>query len=241
MCSPLIYDEIFYKESSFFELKNIALNINIKNNINMIRNITSGSPLVTNAIAPNLTNGGRVVTAQGLNANAANGTPFGSCKFISYFLTPPLDIVQPSECVVPYMEYIRTKCQGSAVAAGATGEITSSVIPLSGVQDYIALFVNPSIYGASNQNAPFTEGNFNLAITDLSLDYGNKQNMLSSFLPMDFYKLAVSNGLSNTDWIQWSGYATVSSAGVTKQIPTVGSIILLKPGIDFPFFLYLPF
>jgi len=233
ICPPLAFDELFYKEASLFEIKNIQVDINIKNNVSVMRNISSANTAVNLASC--------IITSQGLNSSATQavntGAPFGNCRFISYFLTPPLDVQQPSECVVPWMEYLRTKTAGSAnLAAGNTDTVQSAVIPLAGVQDFIVVSVTPSYNTASNKNpnAPYTEADWNLKINGIALDYGNKQTMLSTFLPMDFFKMSVQNGLQNMDWLQFSGLANTTQNGTTKQIPTVGSVIVLKPGVDFP-------
>ena len=230
ICPPLVFDELFYKESSLFEIKNIQVDMNIRNSgISIIRAIANTNS-ITNLVSVQINN-------QGLNSSAtatvSTGAPFSNCRFVSYFLTPPVDVSLPSECVVPYMEYIRTQTAGAPnLASLAQGKIVSSVIPLAGVGDKILIAVSPDKY----QNAPSfaQESNWNLQINSVTLDYGNKQVMLSTLLPQDLYKLAVQNGLQNTDWLQWNGQAVISQAGVTKLVPTVGSLIILTPGIDFP-------
>jgi hypothetical protein len=77
-----------------------------------------------------------------------------------------------------------------------------------------------------------------MAINNISLNWNNRQGLLSSATQQDLYKISVKNGYSGS-WEEWSGYTYtpfVVNSGVTPNEPTYigtsGSVLCLEFGTD---------
>jgi hypothetical protein len=97
--------------------------------------------------------------------------------------------------------------------------------------------------------ADSTKGDFMLPITGISVNFDNFAGLLSAHTQEQLYKMSVHNGLE-MDWAQWSGLAhtagpnqatsgtSLNNPGYNPYalpgnlIPSVGSMLVLKPGRD---------
>jgi hypothetical protein len=233
--APFVYNDIWNKNGSLFEVKNIKHEIEIKNSVNLIGNVPSAAVGVANVANSAIIN-------QGLNILAPN-TPFPNCEFLAKFLDLPLTVQRPPECIIPYLSYDRVpKSQTASLGSGQSTSITSDLMQIGTVQDLIKITVSPSQYSNAGATTPFVEGQWNCAIQSVSLDYGNTTGLLTNATPYDLFKMSCQNGLQGMDYLQWSGSAnigsvtlpsTIDSPAFPGVIPTVGSELVIRPGVDF--------
>jgi len=150
-----------------------------------------------------------------------------------------------------------TSGQG-ATNSGQT--FSSQTITLPTIPDLLIIYVRDAnqysgtYTTAANPSTTYrgpdpTKGDFMLPITGISINFDNFAGLLSAHTQEQLYKMSVHNGLE-MDWAQWSGVGhsstpsfetspTVSAApgynavGLPNGlIPTVGSMLVLKPGRD---------
>ena len=223
--NPFVFDEIYMKEASLFEIKSYTVDYNMKNTLRLIKQCVT-----TNSNVANL--GGLKILAQGLNSIATAG-PFEKFNFVNYWLQLPAQIVKsPSQCVVPYMEFPRSIATNNAtINAGATGQMISNVIEPMGVPDLLIISVIPQSYANAGVGLKYTESNWMCAIQSISISWGEKANLLSELSAYELYKISCKNGLNMT-WLEWSGQAQVTQAGPSSVIGTVGGPLYLRPGVD---------
>ena len=143
----------------------------------------------------------------------------------------------------------------SAGADGAAGlvpptaqRLTSNSIQLSQLPDYFIIAVRPSrtgvgVFNNSSSAAQINAPHF-LPITNISVNLNNTSGLLSSATPQDLYRISVKNG-SKQNFESFQGHAYVAagsrgSADTTiiparlgfKDIPTIGSVLVLSPAMD---------
>jgi hypothetical protein len=156
----------------------------------------------------------------------ASNTPFPSFNIFTQWLTPAVVAPRMPKSKCAYTTIQSWSNTGAATAAGATGVTHQlSSIQLGQVPSLIALQVSASAttYAANPQLAEL-----NLAPTQLNLSFANVSGIASSWSPFDLFTRSKHAGLSMS-WPEFQGTACV--AGV--NVPTVGGIIFLRPGIDY--------
>lgn len=182
ICNPFVFDEIYMKESSLFEIKGYVIDYNMKAVPRIIKQF---------ALINSLTNiASLAVVAQGYNNIAAAG-PFEKFNFVNYWLQLPAQIMKsPAQCVVPYMEFPRSiTTNNSAVAAGSIGnKIISNVVEPMGVNDLLIISVLPQSYANAPAANPYIEANWQCAITGVSIQWGEKANLLSDFSQYELFE-----------------------------------------------------
>ncbi len=143
----------------------------------------------------------------------------------------------------------------SAGAEGAAGlippavkRLTSNSIQLSQLPDYFIIAVRPSktgmgvfnnTSGAAQVNAPHF-----MPVTGISVNLNNTSGLLSSATQQDLFRISVKNG-SQQRFESFQGHAYVAAGsrgadGTTivparlgfKDVPTIGSVIVLNPAMD---------
>lgn len=136
-----------------------------------------------------------------------------------------------SKCVVGMMDYPRYITPSSNLAtitAGAGYSLTSQNIQLNSVPDLFIICVRQQM---SSQTWCNTSGF--LTINSVNISFNNKSGILASANPQQLFNLTSKNGACQT-WQEFSGgyYGNaVSGAGVS--IPSIGSLLVLNPSLDF--------
>lgn len=225
--SPFVFSDEYEWDTGLFGLNNIQLIMNL---------VSSPARLIRQS-----TRAGRTLSAVAYNQKVAN--KFSESVINCQFLTPSLDVPLPPKSVVPYMEFPRyiTQYQGAAILPGKTGQIISQTITLPCIPDLLIVYAKPSAVSA-------TDADFYLPLASsldgirnpLSINFDNFSGLLSSTTTEQLFLMSQHNGLE-MDYATWLGQSRSAGgsygAGVDQRqqgqlIPTVGSILVLKPGQD---------
>jgi len=208
--SPFIFSEAHEYETGLYGLSNIQLLCNINNAQRVIRSTTGY---------------GRTV---GLVAfNAQRSSAFADARLDCIFLTPPLSLSLPPRSIVQYTEVPRyISSSYDALGVGAKTRLESQNIVLSMIPDSLLIWVKPQNY------ADTTVGDFNLSISNFSANFNNHSGLMNTTSQEELFSLSVANGL-DMDYQTWSGSAKSANAG-GRDIPLAGSLLVIKPGINFP-------
>ena len=136
-----------------------------------------------------------------------------------------------SKCVVGYMDYPRyiTPSSNLATILPATAfSLTSQNIQLNSVPDLFIICVRQQM---STQSWYNTSGFLNL--TQISISFNNKSGILASANQQQLFNLSSKNGSCQT-WQEFSGgYYGNSIGGNGVSIPSIGSLLVLNPSLDF--------
>lgn len=225
--SPFVFSDEYEWDTGLFGLNNIQLIMNLVSTPNRIIRHTSRA--------------GRSLTAIDYNGDIPN--KFSESVINCQFLTPSLDVPLPPKSVVPYMEFPRyiTQYQGAAIAPGATGQIISQTITLPCIPDLLIVYAKPSVVGPNDADfylplASSLDGIRN----PLSINFDNFSGLLSSTTTEQLFLMSQHNGLE-MDYATFLGQAhsaggSYGAGAAARQqgqlIPSVGSILVLKPGSD---------
>lgn len=152
------------------------------------------------------------------------------------FITPKLLERIPVAAEYPYFQISRyTTQKQSTLAPNASDSYTSNPIQLNSIPRklYIYLRQSNSVTYSSLSNMIETTDTF-LQINSLSVNWDNKNGVLSGASPAQLYTLSVLNGLK-LPWVEFNGL-TQSINGVAGQDTVVkgltGSIVCLELGRD---------
>lgn len=210
------------------------------NNIQLIMNLVS-SPERT---IRQTNRGGRTLSSIAYNTTVSGGQVFQNSRVNVQFLTPSLDVPLPPKSVVPYMEFPRYISQPSRLLQpGESDELASQTITLPQIPDFIMVFAKPSEgYGSSEGDWYFPIASQGSSGTNnpLRVNFDNFSGLLSSHTAEMLYDMTVHNGM-DMDWPTWAGgahsaggsYGSGATASQQGQVvPTVGSLLVLKPGVD---------
>jgi hypothetical protein len=233
--SPFVFSDEYEWDTGLFGL----------NNIQLIMNLVS----TPSRIVRTCSRAGRAIAIAGIAYNANVANKFSESVINCQFLTPSLDVPLPPKSVVPYMEFPRyiTQYQGTAIAPGATGQIISQTITLPCIPDLLIVYAKPSA-GTSTAATASTDGDFYLPLASsldgirnpLSINFDNFSGLLSSTTTEQLFLMSQHNGLE-MDYATFLGQAHSAGGnygtGVAQRqagqlIPSVGSILVLKPGQD---------
>lgn len=225
--SPFVFSDEYEWDTGLFGLNNIQLIMNL---------VSSPARIIRQS-----TRAGRTLSAVLYNSNVAN--KFSESVINCQFLTPSLDVPLPPKSVVPYMEFPRyiTQYQGTAIQPGAIGQIISQTITLPCIPDLLIVYAKPSVVSATDADfyLPLASSLDNVR-NPLSINFDNFSGLLSSTTTEQLFLMSQHNGLE-MDYDTWLGQARSAGgsygAGATQRqqgqlIPTVGSILVLKPGQD---------
>lgn len=229
--SPFVFSDECEWDTGLFGLNNIQLIMNFVPSPSRILRTTSLA--------------GRNIRNIAYNEGA--GGVFNGAVVNCQFLTPSLDVPLPPKSVVPYMEFPRYISQDSElIAVGDTVRVNSQTITLPNIPDLLIIYVKSSV-GVGKD-----EGDYYLPIGadrgPLSINFDNFSGLLSSTTKEQLYNMSVHNGL-NMDYSQFCGEVRSSAPSYAGQVesatlngrparqqgqlvPTVGSILVLKPSQD---------
>lgn len=169
-----------------------------------------------------------------------NGIPTAAPVLFFRYLTPRINQMIPDVQVYPYYNIDRYPTDLSTpIAAGATySNFASSNINLQQIPRRIILFVR------ANNNSRQTVTGMSVAdaflqIYNVSVNWNNRNNQLTSCTLIDLYQIAKKNGVNMT-FEQWSGISQMSGASPANLglgaglFGSVGSILPLEFGDDIP-------
>jgi hypothetical protein len=252
LISPFIFADDHQISTGLFGVQNIQLLMNFSSPAGAGR-------LLRNALVPGGTGSRtKAVSAVAFNTTATQvaTAPFADPIVNIQYLTPSLDVPLPAKSIVPYMDYPRYISQPagttipvtatSGASALTTTGIQSQTITLPAIPDLLIIYVKPANYLTGGNPDP-KQGDWNLPITNISVNFDNFAGLLSSHSQEQLYRMSVQNGLE-MDWDQWRGYASyavgtntggeiapadTSATGLTSnQVALTGGPLVLKPGRD---------
>jgi hypothetical protein len=196
---------------------------------------TANSAVVASALAGYITsiNLGTAGAPVGSGALSTSSNGFEDSYMLMEFLSlqPSQASQLSSKCVVGYMDYPRYITPSSnlaPIAAGAAYSLTSQNIQLNSVPDLFIICVRQQM---STQSWYNTSGF--LAQNQISISFNNKSGILASANQQQLFNLSSKNGSCQT-WQEFSGgYYGNSIAGSGVVIPSIGSLLVLNPSLDF--------
>lgn len=245
--SPFVFSDIHEWDTGLFGCQNIQIVMNLS--ALQAGRVLRQAPVVNSAFTNDVK-----YTLASTQFNTAGGQGgFTNSRVNIQFLTPSLDVPLPPKSVVPYMEYPRyISSQLATMPANSTNnQYSSQTITLPQIPDLLIIYAKPaqgytySGVGGASFGAPVAglvgqpdpnQADYMLPIRGISVNFDNFAGLLSAHTQQQLYKMSVHNGLDQ-DWMAWTGsaWAGVSLAGALGNgglIPTVGGMLVLKPGRD---------
>jgi len=147
--------------------------------------------------------------------------------------------------VVPYLDYPRylsISNNNTPIAATPPGgpasasvTLTSQSIQLNQIPDLILISVR---YPMSSQDWAYSSSF--LTINSISINFNNASGLLSTATQQDLYNMSFRNG-SQQSFYEFQGEAGINNnaTGTQTTVPTIGSLLVLNPSLDFSLPSYL--
>jgi hypothetical protein len=152
---------------------------------------------------------------------------FNSRLLMNYLTIPPalMAKIEPKN-VVNYNQYQPFNTMtGESIAPGGSAELVFNSTPLNTIPSKILIY-------AKKPNASTYDSNSFLAIEKISMNFANKDGLLSNASQADLYNMSVKNGLQ-MNFYEFSGKGVSNDlTGKPSIVPTTGSILVLDPAID---------
>jgi hypothetical protein len=171
---------------------------------------------------------------------ATQPNAFQSTKLLFNFLSlqPEQYSKLSTKNVVPYLDYPRylsISNNNTAIAAGASVTLTSQSIQLNQIPDLIMISVRLPM---STQNWAYTSSF--LTINSISINFNNASGLISTATQQDLYNMSFRNG-SQQSFYEFQGVAGINNNanGTQVPVPTIGSLLVLNPSLDFSLPSYL--
>lgn len=146
------------------------------------------------------------------------------------YITPKELFPLPKSVSYPYYIVDRYPTTTNAsVAVNDAIQFSSSNIQLQSIPRRMYIYARQQ-----NQYLSYYSTDTFMAINNISLNWNNRQGLLSSASQQDLYKISVKNGYSGS-WEEWSGYTYVPfvpDSGEPTYIGTSGSVLCLEFGTD---------
>jgi hypothetical protein len=109
---------------------------------------------------------------------------------------------------------------------GQTARVVSSNLQINQIPDY---FVITARIPMSQQNPRLSMSQF--VIQNISVNLNNQSGLLSSASQYDLWRTSAKNG-SAQSWAEFSGLQSSFTNGVSDNIATTGSVLVLSPPYD---------
>lgn len=226
-CEPLFLPPFYFGSncnngSGLFNVTSMDFNITFVNNMfnrvwSHMTNVAGTVPFLSG----NIVFGG---LANGPDSYSPGGNlPLMLIKYVTPQETQILSPLKP--ITYPYFDLQTYPTQLSPIPAGTIGTAASNNIQLSSIPRRLYVYVRNSNQALIN-NASLTD-TF-CPITNISMQFMNKNGLLSSASMMDLYKMSVKNHL-NMSWTQFSGQAVKNDGTL---IGTCGGPICIEFGPD---------
>lgn len=233
--SPFIWSNPEYNCQGLLGINNMAFTMNIDATASRVwstgnpyfTGIVLGSPTTqafnqSSAFSLPATPAGQ----QGLLSNTL-GVPSLLFKFLS---TQPSDLIQTKN-VVPYMDfprYLTSSANNPTFStSGQSGlRVNSSNLQINQIPDY---FIITARIPMSQQTPINSMSQF--VIQNISVNLNNQSGLLSSASQYDLWRTSAKNG-SAQSWAEFSGIQSTYTGGVSDNIATTGSVLVLSPPYD---------
>jgi hypothetical protein len=230
--SPFVFSDVHEWDTGLFGCQNIQLVMNLGPPGRVLR-YAPATRQNTNSVVFKLAN-------IQYNAGGSASGAFQGSRVNIQFLTPSLDVPLPPKSVVPYMEYpryISSQLSPMSALPNQINPYSSQTITLPQIPDLLIIYARPAgyVYGNTLVNNQFAgtpdpnQGDYLFPIANISVNFDNFAGLLSAHTQQQLYKMTVHNGLE-MDWQAWSGTAWSTIKG--GLVPTVGGMLVLKPGRD---------
>ena len=136
-----------------------------------------------------------------------------------------------SKCVigiVDYPRYITPSSNTASIVSQGSATIISQNIQLNAVPDLFLICVRKQMATQTwADSASF------LSISQVSINFNNKSGILASANQQQLYQLSAKNGAHQT-FQEFSGkYNSSTTSGTGVLIPSIGSLLVLNPALDF--------
>jgi hypothetical protein len=231
--SPFIWSNPEYNCQGLLGINNMAFTMNIDATASRVW--STASPYFTGIVlgSPNafvqssaFTLPATPVGQQGILSNTL-GVPSLLFKFLS---TQPSDLIQTKN-VVPYMDFPRYLTSSANnptfTAVGQSGlKVNSSNLQINQIPDY---FIITARVPMSQQTPENSMSQF--VIQNISINLNNQSGLLSSASQYDLWRASAKNG-SAQSWAEFSGLQSSFTGGVSDNIATTGSVLVLSPPYD---------
>lgn len=210
-------------ECGFFNVTSMDFNITFigqaANRMWSHSSALGGLPLVSSTFAFGTQNGGPT--------SFTNNAP----ALLFNYITPQETQVLGANQVItyPYFDTQRYETNFGIVGAGVTATMVSNNIQLNSIPRRMYIFArmrNQELYASAENTDTF------LSIENISIQFQNKNGLLSSASKQQLYEISVKNHCNMT-WNEWSGGPVHASAGnFANPFGTVGSVLCLEFATD---------
>jgi hypothetical protein len=212
LASPFVFQDEYQWDTGLFGIQNITLTLNLQSPARCLRFADVGAT-------------GRTCSAPVFTSGSGNGGVNNS-RLDFQVISPSLEIPLPPKSVVPIYNFPRyLTTYATSLAPGATTTIVSQTITLNRIPDLLVMAVRPQTYLG-------TEADWFFGIQRCRINFDNVAGLLSTATQAQLYQSSVHNGLEMT-FPEFQGQANFVSSGSSSIVGTTGSILVLKPGIDF--------
>lgn len=162
---------------------------------------------------------------------------YTSAKLLMKYKSPSLykGGTPTGDCVIPFYEFFRYPFpRTETLAANTSYARDTRTVTLSSIPEYIMIWVKPSTTNYTGTNGfQKYDNDYRFPITNLSLIFGNRTGLFSTYTPQDLYNMSYQNGLK-LNWGEFIGNAYSGGAITSTQVQTIGGFLLIKPGKDIP-------
>ena len=247
--APFIFSDPEYNQQGLLGVNNMSFVFNLDSqcrrlwstanmaNPPALQNATQGSVSQLYPFIKSITLG-TSIDGDGMNANT---NCWANTRLLfTYLSLQPSDVVNTKN-VVPYMDFPRYLTTYNSTldswdrsvvpSAGVPNQqpVTSTTIQLNQVPDLLLIYGRVPI---AQQNWAYATSFF--PIQSISINFNNQSGILSSATQQDLWKMSIKNGSQQT-WNEFQGWANVNNNtdGLGTLVPTIGSLLVLSPTIDF--------
>lgn len=153
----------------------------------------------------------------------ANNAPF---LYFNYITPQESQIISANQVITyPYFDVQRYPTDQAPLAAGASATFISNNIQLNSIPRRMYIFArmrNQDLYASAENTDTF------LSIENISIQFQNKNGLLSSASKQQLYEMSVANHC-NMSWTEWSGGPVYPSAGnFATRFGSVGSVLCIE-------------
>jgi len=145
--------------------------------------------------------------------------------------------ISTKNCVpfLDYPRYLSIQNNNNSIASNASTTLTAPSIQLNQIPDLILISVRVPM---SSQTWSYASSF--LTINNISINFNNASGLLSTATQQDLYNMSYRNG-SQQSFYEFNGFAGINnnSAGTQTLVPTIGSLLVLNPSLDFSLPSYL--
>jgi hypothetical protein len=232
--SPFIWSNPEYNSQGLLGINNMAFTMNI--DATAARIWSTANPYFTGIVLGSPTQqcfnqpGAFSLPATPAGQRALLSTTLGVPSLLFKFLsTQPSDLIQTKN-VVPYMDFPRYLTSSANnptfTSIGQQVKVNSSNLQINQIPDY---FIITARIPMSQQTPKNSMSQF--VIQNISVNLNNQSGLLSSASQYDLWRTSAKNG-SAQSWAEFSGLQSSFTGGVSQNVATTGSLLVLSPPYD---------